>query len=297
MTVLGKILVFLVFIAALAMGGLMAYTYKFAPNWKEEAQARDEKLKVFQAMAKQEAESRRKLIEDNERMKRLLDGKSLEGNARVAELEQEIKQAKAQLATAMAQREEAVLQASRSLEESKRLDKELKFTDSVVKEREKSVLKLQDEIAKAINDKQAAENIAQTTVNRNQNLMSELRAKDTMIADLMKKNQPANAGGSAVGGGPKDANYSNPPPVMVKGQIEKVDGTDKTLVKITIGSDSGLKKGHTLEVYRLAPKAEYLGRLIIEDADFRYAIGKLLRQPGVAPPTLQPGDEVATKLR
>jgi hypothetical protein len=297
MTVLGKILVFLVFIAALAMGGLMAYSYKFAPQWKDAVKERDDKLEVFKAMARQEAESRRKLIEDNEKLKRLLDGKSLEGNAKFIEVEQESKQSKSQLVAAMAQRDEAVLQATRSADESKRLDKELKFTMGVVQEREKSILKLQDEIAKAINDKQAAENIAQTATARLQSLYEQLKAKETIIAELTKKNQPVTPGSSPGGGGPKDASYSNPPAVMVKGQIEKVDTTDKTLVKITIGSDSGLKKDHTLEVYRLAPKAEYLGRLLIVDADFRYAFGKLLRQPGVAPPTLQPGDEVATKLR
>jgi len=70
------------------------------------------------------------------------------------------------------------------------------------------------------------------------------------------------------------------------------------LVKISVGSDAGIRKDQTLEVFRMTPKAEYLGRLLIVDADFRYAIGRLMPQPGVqGAVTLLPGDEVAGKLR
>jgi len=84
----------------------------------------------------------------------------------------------------------------------------------------------------------------------------------------------------------------------VKGVIEEVDKADKKLVKISIGSDAGVRKDHTLEVFRTSPKAEYLGRILIVDADFRFAIGRLMPQPGVTGAvTLMPGDEVAGKLR
>jgi hypothetical protein len=295
MTTLGKILVFLVFVAAVAMGGLMAYTYKFAPNWKEAVEDRDQKINVYKAMADQEAESRRKLIEENEKMKRHLDSKSVESNSFIEQYKLEVKQAKSQADTAKDQKDKANMLAAQAVEESKRLQKEVEFMKTVVEAREKSIVKLQEDITRANNEKQAAENIAQTLTNRNVSLLDQIKAKDVMIAELSKKGQASTAIGGA--GTPKDASYQNQPPVMMKGQIEKVDDTDKTLVKINIGTDSGLRKDHTLEVYRLAPKAEYLGRLLIVDADVRHAIGKLLRQPGIAPPTLQPGDEVATKLR
>src|SRR5262249_32169389 len=52
----------------------------------------------------------------------------------------------------------------------------------------------------------------------------------------------------------------NPPAVYVKGTIERVDARDG-LLEVSIGGDNGLKKDHTLEVFRLSPKAEYLGTL------------------------------------
>src|SRR4051812_15467052 len=90
MTTLGKILIFCVFVAALAMGGLMVYVSKATPGWKEIVQDRDDKIKVFEQILKQEVESRKKLIIENERMKQLLDNKSIESSGAVSKLNLEI---------------------------------------------------------------------------------------------------------------------------------------------------------------------------------------------------------------
>ena len=63
----------------------------------------------------------------------------------------------------------------------------------------------------------------------------------------------------------KNPNAPNPPTAFIKGKIEKVDPTDRTLVTISLGSDQGLQLRHTLEVYRLSPNPEYLGMIRIED--------------------------------
>lgn len=64
------------------------------------------------------------------------------------------------------------------------------------------------------------------------------------------------------------------------------------LIEITVGADDGLKRGHTIEVFR---GERYLGRAEIIRTEPDRAVGRVLRrfQQG----QIQEGDDVATKLR
>jgi hypothetical protein len=88
-------------------------------------------------------------------------------------------------------------------------------------------------------------------------------------------------------------NYHNPPPAYVKGQILKIDPTDRTLVKVSLGSDAGVNRDNTLEVYRLQPAPEYLGRLLIRKVTPTEAVGRLMKSSIVRSPLME-GDEVAS---
>ena len=78
MTTLGKILVFLVFLGALAMGGLMIYVAKATPNWKAAVEERDKYIEVLRQNVKAESDSRVKVVNDFEKMKQLLDASLIE---------------------------------------------------------------------------------------------------------------------------------------------------------------------------------------------------------------------------
>jgi hypothetical protein len=117
-------------------------------------------------------------------------------------------------------------------------------------------------------------------------LLNQQKEKDLQTKKLIEKSPP-DIGDS------KDPNYNNPPATSVEGSIESVE---KGLVKINLGTDQGVKKDHTLEVYRLKPQVKYLGRIRIIEADARHSVARLIAQPGVPTPTLMPGDEVASKL-
>jgi hypothetical protein len=81
----------------------------------------------------------------------------------------------------------------------------------------------------------------------------------------------------------------NPPP-NVEGMIKEVD--DKSgIVTISIGSDAGLAKGHTLEVYRLHPKPVYLGTVTILEVTASEAVAK-----AQAKDKIQVGDKVAGNI-
>ena len=63
------------------------------------------------------------------------------------------------------------------------------------------------------------------------------------------------------------------------------------LIQVNIGSDDGLKKGHSLEVYRLGT---YLGRIEIVDTEPDKAVGKIL--PEYRKGAIARGDRVTSKL-
>jgi hypothetical protein len=86
----------------------------------------------------------------------------------------------------------------------------------------------------------------------------------------------------------------NPPRFRVHGNITKVNAKANA-IEIDVGLDGGIKDGHTLEVYRLKPSAEYLGRLLIVDAQARHAVGEMFPLLGKIK-TVKPGDRVTDRL-
>ena len=83
----------------------------------------------------------------------------------------------------------------------------------------------------------------------------------------------------------------NPPPEDIKGSIKAVADKDG-LVTINLGSDSGLARDHTLEVYRTKPNPQYVGMVRILDVRPNEAVGKLTLRRS----TVQVGDEVASEI-
>jgi hypothetical protein len=97
---------------------------------------------------------------------------------------------------------------------------------------------------------------------------------------LADKTAPAGPGGR-----------KNPPAENVEGVITKVDN-QSGLVVISIGSDAGVLRGHTLEVYRLKPTPKYLGTLRIVEVKPTEAVGKMEGSKE----EVQVGDQVASKI-
>src|SRR5205085_5933099 len=123
MTTLGKILVFLVFLAALALGGLMIYVAKTTPQWKEAVEKRDDVIKILKANADAEAEARKKWVAEYEKMKQLLDAQAIESRAAIERLELQKKDNENQLKTAKIQMDEANINQKKAQNEAERLKK------------------------------------------------------------------------------------------------------------------------------------------------------------------------------
>jgi hypothetical protein len=86
----------------------------------------------------------------------------------------------------------------------------------------------------------------------------------------------------------------NAPTEDVKGIVTQVDSTNN-LLKISVGSDAGLARGHTLEVYRVNDKqAKYLGRVRVVEVNPTSAV---VQPVGKMQGPVEKGDNVASRIR
>jgi hypothetical protein len=113
--------------------------------------------------------------------------------------------------------------------------------------------------------------------------------------DLIKENarlaKQLLAGGSA-GTGATTVSLSAPNPPAFAVDL-KVLGADDGLVEISGGSDAGLQKGHTLDVFRIAPKSQYLCMIRLITVDAHRSVGQVIGKPTMP---VQRGDNVASKI-
>jgi hypothetical protein len=94
-----------------------------------------------------------------------------------------------------------------------------------------------------------------------------------------------------------DPRQANPPSVPVKGVIENIERSgNSVLVKVSLGKDHGVEKGHTLEIYRLQPSPQYLGMIRIVEAEMHTSIGRFVTAPGKGPTELKIGDKVTSSI-
>jgi len=123
---------------------------------------------------------------------------------------------------------------------------------------------------------------------RNQRILAQL---EKLAKDNEQLQQQAKGGVIAAGGAPKKA-----PPDDVKGTIVEID-VKSGLMTISIGSDSGLSVGHSLEAYRLnlnEGRGEYLGTIKIVDVHFKQAVARAVLP--LKAEKLRVGDIVASRI-
>jgi hypothetical protein len=172
--------------------------------------------------------------------------------------------------------------------ESQRLQAELKALQALVEDREKTIVKVQGDLTAAKLEAEAQRIDRERAVARAQAVLELVREKERIINQLLDKQDPGKLQN------PKDPKFNNPPEKYVKGTVKAVE---KNLVQIDLGEDQGIRKDHTLEVYRLSPEPKYLGRLLVVDVTNKQSVCRLIVPPGTPAPTLMPGDIVASKLK
>jgi hypothetical protein len=288
MNTLGKTLVVLNLLFALVTGGFVVFTWatRFRYDQALEKQRDEAKiLKAFAAAANEtlavENAKYKKAVEERDALKTKLDDYAVETKVKLAEKDEDLRKKTEELdekKTTLRLKEEEVV----------RRNAEVKNLTAALQEREGRINGLEADARKfqasALAEKARADSL-------------QARAENLLAAnkDLLLKIAELNTGGDKKGPLTKiKLGEPNPPPTLVKGTIERVESD---LVTLSVGSDHGLALNQTVEAYRLAPDAAYLGRVRIVEVDHHSAVGRLERSSISRVVPLRAGDMVISELK
>jgi hypothetical protein len=257
-------------------------------HWVESDKAKDNQIAVLSANARTYQEEAKKAKQDadvligkkdNELKKALDDLRA--ANTANAELRDQLAKAKEQ-----STKETAVSSASVT-EVGKRQEDVAMLRETLRKEQERNNT-LVKENAKFQNEATVAGIERRAVQDQNNRLEAQLQQ---MARDMARMR--ASGGSTATA---RAGNGKNPPPESIEGLVQRTDPRSG-LMTLTIGSDSGLAKNHTLELFRLNPSApsqsKYLGTVRILDVDAKTAVAQPVGRLA-APP--QAGDRVASRI-
>jgi hypothetical protein len=286
MTVVGKILVFINLIFSLVLGGLVTMVYVARTHWVDEYTKLGQRYQV--ALSSEQAYK-----DDAHRA-------ATEADARVAAIKDQLKKALADLDGQVAinrdLREQLSAQSKKStkseavagssLKEIEKRQADVEQLKATLKAESDANNKLVLEKNALLDRAVAAEIQLRSAVDRANRLEGQLQEA---TKELVRSRSNSGAGGLARSGG------KNPPPENVEGLIKSTDPASG-LVTLTIGSDAGLSRGNTLEVYRLSSvphQSKYLGTIRILEVTPTQAVGQPTGRM-TAPP--QMGDRVSSHI-
>jgi hypothetical protein len=262
MTFVGKILVIVIMAFSLLFLGISSVVFTTSKNWmtatKEEKQKVDDlKKKLVDAQAV--SDSNKKLLDD---AKGSFDALAKQLNSRIAALEAENKLNIDSMTSFKAQAAVAETTAKSTLDEveAKRKETELLRVQKSSVEKQANEFKLHQA---ELNDKiRELERQLESATKNN----SDLRERVARFSVLLRQNGLSDDISRIKG-------QDSPPPVQ--GEVKRIDPTNRVL-EISIGSDDGLVEGHKLYVYRLSPRPEFLGEVMIKTVDPDQAVAKVV---------------------
>lgn len=282
MTTLGKILVSVLFLFSIITSAFIIMDFIPSTNWRagynnlSNRLVRERESHIAAVNARNELEAKKnqeiQAVDNQLKMaaKELEEAKKVAADDRAKRIKIEAQQAELL----------AINEKLKALSENR--EAEVQKIDAILKENAKKSVELA-ESNKMLSEKMVEFQIKyQSAKERNEGLVLQ-------VQNLLKDNERMRLGEAAR----TRQLVRNPPPEDIKGRIKAAD-QQSGLVTVNLGSDSGLNKGNTLEVYRLAPKPTYLGTLRITDVRPTEAVGRLInsnRRGG-----LQVGDEVASEI-
>lgn len=287
MTGLGKILIFLNLVFSILAGILIIQVYATRTSWKSAF----DKLNNFYTVSEA---NNKALRADCDAIKQAKDEeiKKLQGDIASGKKDKELLEAKVQSTEKELQSEKTnhLAQRNNATVSKEELERRQQETASLTAQVNKASAALAEEQKKG---KQLQDEKMQAVINYNSEHERNVRLLETH-RQLIQNYELAQKKLASLGVSAKDVQVTrNPPPEDVEGVIEETDA--KTgLVTISIGSDSGVNVGNTLEVFRIKPEPKYLGTIKILDAQAKKAVGRLTAPPRYG--ALAVGDIVATKI-
>lgn len=284
MTVLGKILVFVNLVFSLLTAGLIVMVFTTRVNWYKAAN--DQKAATMVARADEQA-AQQALTEEKQKREsayQTLLGEKQKLEAEVTTLKADVVRAKDENKRAA----DASTSGSKHLEELvKELERrktEVEGLKKLVDERDKKIADIDRRMAQ-LRDESVQYRIQWDQTK--ERLTIQQQQNESLVQDNANLRRQL-GGGQAV---PTTASTGPTPRAEdLRGTIQRVDGD---LATMTPGSDAGVVIGSELYIYRLQPKPEYLGKLVILNVTPTEAVGRLV---GSKRGQVKKGDEVAANI-
>lgn len=290
MTTLGKILVIVNLVFSLVTGALIVMVYATRTNWHAEYQKRVDELRSAQATVQTlRDEMTQERTAHGGEVKKLQDSvAALQAQAKAAQDESQLRMG--QVGDTQKQLMAQTGSSTTAAAEVQQLRTEIVKLQGDVANRDKRVFTYEQE-AKELRDKAVSAEIAyKSELDRTRQLLDQVSA----LSRENERLRTSSVRGGAAPAGPGGVTTSSlkPPPEDVQGTVVESDPRSG-LVTVNVGSDKGVVKGHTLEVFRMSPSAKYVGKLEILDSRPHQAVGRLKSSRAGA---VQKGDTVAASI-
>ena len=273
MTFMGKIFTLMIFGMSVLFMGFAVMVYATHTAWHERAAA----------LKKQSDQLTQTVTDLNAELERSRQELAIEQAAR--------RHALAALQTKLAQREEQLQQREAQLQELTATEGQ---TAAALQVAQSQLAKLTTEVEQLRGEIRTAQQARDVKFNEVARLTTELNEANEMLNSLNeRREQLATQVGKMKAvmwahGLTEDTPIDSKAPA-VDGIVTAVSPRDS--IEISIGSDDGLRVGHTLDVYR---DNLYLGRVVIVETALDKAVAKIM--PEFRRGSIRKGDRVATKL-
>ncbi|MFO0880324.1 MAG: hypothetical protein U0840_23515 [Gemmataceae bacterium] len=305
MTVVGKILVFLNLVFSLVVGGFAIVDYTARTHWAEayaKVKEQNDKLRSSAESFKRDsdllAKEKTDLYERLNAERVVIDpaakddkdsGFRVASNALTAlkersktidELKQQVDELRKELVKQKGETTRLLAMEQTYKTDNSRRQADTQLLRNTLKSEMDKSFKLEQEKNQMRDDMVTAQIAAKTLKDRNSQLENQLQELARSLAQAK-----ANLGATGVA-----TRGANPPAENIEGQVTKAEGN---LVSISVGSDNGLSKSQTMEIFRLGVTPDYIGRIRLVEVSAKGAVGQFVNKPRKAP---QVGDRVASRI-
>jgi hypothetical protein len=288
MTALGKILVFVNLMFSLLTVGLITMVFIARTNWRAGFDNVTAQLTKARDDLGTERESKQLVLDELKRRDTVARKESERFEGEIKGLKDQFAAEQTQRRTAEGERDAAKAINETTKEENRRLVAEQQNLQGQLTKRDAEIVNLKRDILAFRDDAVKFRLAYESARARSETLLAQLTDAMRQVRTMQASGAAGGAGRPSVLGGP-----TLPPVEDVRGKVVQVD-TANGLATVSVGSDHGVDKGTSLEIFRLAPDPQYLGTLEIISATPKQAVGRFKLVSTRTP--LRVGDEVASRL-
>jgi hypothetical protein len=288
MTAVGKIMAFLVLVLSIGVFGMSIFVHSLWSDLRGEFDKLKKNYDVLQASrSAYEEESKERKVQ-SDRVKNEAKAK----DDRIAKLTTDLNGAQTTIVTLNSSAANQQAQFKQTLEQAKaENDARQKQFDEIRGTLEKEQT-ANVSLAKERDDMRQREVAAQIEA---KNLRDRFGQMEKQLREMTKQMDNSKSTTIVGAGRPGAGRDRNPPMDNVEGEVKSTDATG--LLRLSIGSDQGLQRGHTLELFRLnlqnPGQSKYLGSIRVLEVSNHEAVGEPVR---ALADRAKVGDRVASRI-